>query len=98
MRNQKIGNILYFAPIVILGIYLLIVLTAKELPTKKVTFIFLSVAIIVNVFSSLLTEEAGIRGYGTVKKSERPGLYWFQVVFMCLLAVSFLVLAFFAGQ
>ena len=95
MSKQKVGNIFYVIPVVMIGIYLLIALTAKELPTKKVTFLFLSAAIIVSAFSSLLTEDIGIRGYGTVKKSERPGLYWFQVVFLGLLGVSFLILAFF---
>lgn len=95
MNKQKLGNLLYIMPIVLLGIFIIVVFIAEELPTKKVTFLFISAAVVMSVFSSLLTDDVGIRGYGTVKKVERPGLYWFQVVFLGLLGVSLLILAFF---
>lgn len=94
MSKQKtiISNALLFA---LLGIYLVIVFTSEELPSKKVTFSFISAAMIISTFNALLSQEVGIRGYGVVKKSERPGLYWFQVVFLGIAGVACIILGFF---
>jgi hypothetical protein len=93
-NKLKVGKILYFLPIVVLLFYVVIVITSKNLPTKKVTGSFLSSAIFISTFSSLITGEVGIRGYGIVKRSERPSLYWLVFVFQCLLGTAALIFAF----
>jgi uncharacterized membrane protein (DUF441 family) len=93
-NKSNVGKILYILPIVVLLIYVVIVITSKNLPTNKVTGSFLSSAIFISTFSSLLTSEIGIRGYGTVKRSERPSLFWFVFVFQCLLGTAALIFAY----
>jgi hypothetical protein len=92
-NKHKIGNCLYFLPIVLIFACILYVLLAKDLPSKRLTFGVVSLLVFLSTLSSLFTDDIGVRGFGAVKKSERPGTYWTQFAMQCLLVVVCFVLA-----
>ena len=92
----KVGNVLYLLAIAVLVVYVVVVLLTSNLPTKRVTCLFIAAAVFISTLSSLLTGEVGIRGYGSVKRSERAGLYWSIFILQCLMGGASLVLAFLA--
>ena len=92
----KIGNVLYLLVIAVLVIYVAVVIWASSVPTKRVTCLFIAAAMFISTLSSLLTGEIGIRGYGSVKRSERARLYWSIFILQCLMGGASLVLAFLA--
>lgn len=94
MQKRFISNLFDFViPLIILVGYVSIVLVSDKLPAKKTSFVVFSIVIFSMICGALISGEAGIRGYGIVKKNERPSLYWAQVGVLFLIAVSFSTLA-----
>lgn len=96
-RRQVLGNILYIASILITGLYAINIVTLNWLSSKNNILLFVGIISITIACSSLLTEDVGIRGFGTAKKSERPDLYWFQIIFLFLLGGVLLALDLLTG-
>ena len=92
-KSYRIGQFLYVFPLFILVGFIVYLFSFDSIPSKSNTCIILSVAVLISTFSSLLTGDIGIRGFGVVRKNVRPNLYWFQFGFQLLVGFGFLLVA-----
>ena len=93
--KYKIGHFIYVSSIVGLGIFAVMMLTTKWLPSKRTVAMILSVATLVNTYSTLLTEDIGIKGVGAVRKADSPGWFWSQFWFQVSIGIMFALVAIF---
>ena len=96
--KYKIGHSIYISSIVALGIFAAIVLITNWLPSKRTVAMILSVATIVNTYSTLLTEDIGIKGVGTVRKADSPSWFWRQFWFQASIGIIFAIIAIFIRE
>lgn len=99
LTREKIGKILSFVPITVLGVFALFFLITMQLPTKKMSFLIFAVTIFIYILCSLLKGEIGVRGYHTtIERSKEPRVFWIAVVFYSLITVAAFLLAVFESS
>ena len=97
-NKQKTGQFLYKLAIVTLLSFVFLVMITSWFPSKRITALILSTAICISTYSSLLTDDIGIRGVGAVKRLDNPTNYWGQFIFQSIMAVAFLLVAIFINE
>ncbi|WP_136525409.1 hypothetical protein [Geomonas ferrireducens] len=94
-QKYKVGHLLYLTTIVALGIFAVTILISQWLPSKRSVALVLSITTLVNTCSTLLTEDIGIKGVGTVRKADSPSWFWRQFGFQVGIGIIFAIIAIF---
>jgi len=93
MDRKKVGIILERLTLGGLCIFGAIPILNANAANRTYAGIGLAIAFAFATITGLLLEEVGIRSYGAVKRTERPRLFWFQIIFQSLLAILFVFIA-----
>ena len=96
--KYKLGYGIYVFSVITLVTVAAILLITNWFPSKRTVAAIISSATLINTYSSLLTEDIGIKGVGTVRRDDAPRWFWSQFSFQATIGVVFALIAIFIRE